>query len=166
MTPRHDIDSAIDHVAKRLTHVDHDAAFTARIVGALPERTATLGWLIASWASALAVVALAAMASTLLNNRESAPGVAELLDSSPIVVATALRASVEPAESGTQPLEPVELLEPLEPLRAGRPDHEFSLAGLDVEALPPMNLPAAASIDLEPLTIVDLPLTGEFPEQK
>lgn len=167
MKPVNDLDSAIDLVAKQLTHVDDDPVLASRIIASLPERQTWFGWLFTSWALRLAVFAVAAVASLLVIDRRPQPSGVDVLSSRPsVIVAAAIRPNVKP-----EPLEPLlrtrplELLEPLEPLEPGKADHEFSLPALDVEALPPMNLPAVASIELSPLTIVDLPLTSEFPER-
>jgi len=160
-----DLDRAIDAVAQRLTAVEASPEFAARIAASLPERSSS-GWLLTSWVPRLAVLALAAVTSMLVIDRGPGSLPSDVLHSAPVVAATALRASVEPETLalGTLGNQPLELLEPLEPLEP-RPDHAFSLAALDVEALPPMNLPAAASIDLAPLAIDDLPLSGEFRER-
>lgn len=158
-----DLDLAIDVVAKRLTHVEDDQIFAAKIVAALPEQATSLRWLLTSWAPRLAVIAMAAATSVLLVNR--APQVTEpsLLPATPALLMSALPSAAEPlalGNLGTQPLEPLERLEPLEPTA----DHEFSLPSLDVASLPSLSMPEVASIELAPLAIADLPLTGEFPD--
>jgi hypothetical protein len=161
-----DLDSAIDIVARQLTHVDDDPVLASRIVASLPERVTWFGWLVTSWAPRLAVLAIAAVTSMLLLNREQLPVTTAPLPSASTMVATALRPPLEhfsPGNLGTKPLEPLERLEPVKP----QADHEFSLLALDVEALAPMNVPVDASLELAPLAIVDLPLSGEsFPEER
>jgi hypothetical protein len=167
-SPPADLEQAIDAVAKRLTRVNDDPQFASRIVASLPERTTWFGWLTHSWAPRLAVLAIAAVASMVLINRQPRSVTPALLPSTSIAVVSSVLPALTPqAVENAVPNRtiPMELLEPLEPLEPAKADHERSLPALDVEALPPMNLPVEASIDLDPLTIVDLPLAGEFPER-
>lgn len=162
-----DLDRAIDSVAKRLTHVEDDAQFAARIVSSLPEGQTWIGWLTTSWAPRVAVLAIAAATSVVLINRDPLPVTGNVLASSRSTIHAELRPIVKPSQPLEPPLrtKPLEPLEPLELLEPQVGDHEYSLPALGVEALPPMNLPVDASIELAPLAIGDLPLSGEFPEK-
>ena len=62
---REPLDRAIDHVAKRLTHVEDDAQFASRIVAALPDRVTWFGWLLHASAPRLAMIGVAAVAIVL-----------------------------------------------------------------------------------------------------
>lgn len=162
MNQHHDLESAIDLVSKQLTSVGDDPAFTARIVASLPERTTWYGWLVTSWTPRLAMLAMVAAGAMLAIDRQSQSTTAVLPSAPATVIASAFRPNLAPvAPNRTKPLEPLEPLEPSEP----QADHEFSLLALDVEALTPMDLPAETSIELAPLAILDLPLSGEFPER-
>jgi hypothetical protein len=160
-----DLDLAIDVVAKRLTQVDDDPVLASAIIAALPERTTWFGWLATSWAPRLAVLAIAAGSSLLFVNRQPAPVTPALLPATTGMMIAALPTAPEPLELHlrTKPLEPLEPLKPLEPLELA--DHEFSLPAISVTALAPIDLPAEAFIELAPLAIADLPLSGEFPER-
>jgi hypothetical protein len=164
------LDKAIDHVAAQLTRVDDDPQLAARIASSLPERTTWFGWLFHAWAPRLAMLAVVVTGAALVLNRNAQPPVTDAPE--PVLIAKSEpklprlpepAPPVEPVEPGnpvgTKPVEPVEPLEPLEP--AERRDHERSLAALDVEALMPMALPEEASIEVVPLAISDLPLSGE-----
>lgn len=151
MNQHHDLDSTIDLVARQLTQVDDDPVFTSRIVGSLPERVTWFGWLTHSWAPRLAMLAMVAAGAMLTIDRQSQSTTAVLPSAPPTVIASAFRPNLEPlAPNRTKPLEPVEPWEPVEP----KPDHEYSLPALAVETL----------IEPAPLAILDLPLSGEFPE--
>ena len=152
---RDHLDEAIDHVAKRLTHVDADAQFASRIVAALPERVTWFGWLTHSWAPRLAMMAIVAGALIFANARRttevapSARPLASVANSNwPQLVASINPAPGTIGTSGAKPLEPVEPVEPLEPFLG----------------LPSVTAPS--SVAIEPLVIADLPLTAEsFPER-
>lgn len=159
-----DIDQAVDRVAKQMTRIEESPAFAERIVASLPDRAWSPHGLLQSWVPRLAVVAVA-IASALFTGRASRPDVPPVLRANLVGGVSALRASVAPfapGPHGTPPVEPLERLERLQP----RADHEFSLPSLDVESLPVLSRPGEASIDLAPLAITDLPLSGEFPEQQ
>lgn len=164
MNTRVDIDQAIDRVAKQMTDVEESPAFAARLVASLPDRAWSARWLLQSWVPRLAVVAMA-VASVLFMSRASRPDAPPVLRAKLVGGVSALRASVAPFAPGihgTRAVEPLERLERLQPMA----DHEFSLPSLDVESLPVLSRPGEASIDLAPLAIADLPLSGEFPEQQ
>lgn len=169
-----DLDAAIDHVAKRLTHVDDEAQFASRIVSALPERITWFGWLMHSWAPRLAMAVIIAAGAALWGGR-STTEVAPLASASPLPV-TALASAVIPARAEpmepvrTMPLEPMELLEPVEPL-ASR-DHERSLAparapaALEIVSIAAGDVIAEDALDVAPLQIAELPLTAESFSQR
>jgi hypothetical protein len=154
-TNRDHLDEAIDHVAKRLTHVDEDAQFASRFVAALPERVTWFGWLTHSWAPRLAMLAIVAGALLFANARRttdvapSAPPLASVANSNwPQLVASINPEPRTLGTPGTKPLEPVEPMEPLEPF----------------VGLPSVTPPS--SVAIESLVIADLPLTAEsFPER-
>jgi hypothetical protein len=164
-----DLDSAVDHVAKRMVAVPDDPEMVARIVSVLPERSSRLGWLIPQFAALGLIVIAVVMWST----RER-PASTAVLPSTQIATASALRGVITPREPGTtrEPgtvvrTQPVERLEPLEPLRA---DFDRSLPALEsmdslmVSDLTPRELPASPALELAPLGVTDLPLTAEsFP---
>ena len=166
-TNRDFVDEAIDHVAKRLTHVEEDAQFASRIVAALPERVTWFGWLTQSWAPRLAMMAIVASGAVLWSGRQSttevSPAAAPLASVTnsnwPQLVASINPAPGTPGTPGTletKPLEPVEPLEPLEPF-----DGLPSLALADVA---PEALPVEGSLAVPSIVIADLPLTAEsFP---
>jgi hypothetical protein len=140
-------DRAIDAVAKGMTHGADDPLLAARIVASLPERTTWPGWWMPRFAG-LAALFVVAASSMLLINRQPAPALPALLPATSGFMVAALPSAPAPLGLGTKPLE---LLEPLEPVK---PDHEYSLPALAVETL----------IEPARLAIVDLPLSGEFPE--
>jgi len=65
-TNRDRLDEAIDLVTARMTKVEEDTALAARIAVALPERRFGLTWIRAGWAPRLAMLALAALAITVV----------------------------------------------------------------------------------------------------
>lgn len=181
MTPR--LDDAIDQVASRMTHVGEDSMLAARIVSALPERSAwSWRWLMPR----LAITAALVMATTAVVLRMFGdPGVG------PAKAGHHSSNSVAPAQSGHPALgtpaetnvtatpvdvPPVTVASAFRRTRPGQPDvvsdqpdHDFSLsaieavAALDVDALAPSRLPEDALLTIELLVIADLPLTAEFP---
>ena len=144
-----DLDQAIDRVAKRLTHVDEDAQFTARVIAALPERSSWFGWLTQSWAPRLAMMAIVAGSLLFWNARHatevtpSAQPLASVVNSNwPQLVAAIAHEPLAPGR--TMPVEreePVALLEP-------HPDHERALspvdspANVEIASISPGALPA------------------------
>ena len=168
MNTNRDLNSAIDHVARRMVAVPDDPEMVARIVSALPERSSRLGWLIPQLAALGAIVIAAVMWST----RER-PALPAVLPSTPIASATSWPGVITAREPGTvartQPLERLEPVEPLEPLGLGS-DFERSLPSLEVvdslmvSDLTPHELPASPALELAPIGVTDLPLTAEsFP---
>jgi hypothetical protein len=163
MNTNRDVDSAIDHVAKRMVAVPDDPEMVARIVSALPERSSRLGWLIPQLAALGAIVIAALVWST----RER-PALPALLPSTDVVIATAFRDVIAAREPGTplrtQPLERLELLERLEPLGS---DFDRSLPALDtlgaleLTVIETRALPSAEALTLAPIEIGELPLTAE-----
>jgi hypothetical protein len=166
MNTQHDrLDDAIDRVAARMTRVEDNEAFAARILAALPDRSPwTLHWLMPR----LAMIAIILTAGVVWGYRrpQSIAPVASPIASVPTVSRpTALVAAVR--ELGTNRTKPVEPLERLEPLERASVDHERSLpsiaavAALDIDSLAPGSLPEDAPLTLAPLAIADLPLTAE-----
>lgn len=159
------LDEAIDHVAQRLTHVDEDAQFKARIIAALPERVTWFGWLTHSWAPRLAMMAIVAGALTFSSialprsagrrhTTEVSPAVkplASVVDSNwPELVAAIPREPLAP--NRTVPLEPLEPMEPMEPVEP-------------FDGLP--SLQVEGSLAVSSIVIADLPLTVEsFPQRE
>jgi hypothetical protein len=167
-----DLDTAIDLVAKQLSHVEDDPQFASRIVTALPERVTWFGWLMHSWAPRLAMVAIVIGAAIVWGNRSSehVSTVEALASSQPMQTPVALTAGVRTFEpQRTKPLDPLEPLEPLEPATA---DFERSLAAvpaleeIGIAALAPRDLPAESSITIAPLAIPELALTNDFPPER
>ena len=163
---RDHLDDAIDHVAKRLTHVDEDAQFRSRILAALPERATWFGWLMQSWAPRLAMMAIVAGTFALWSARhttEVSPATAPLAS-----VANTnwprLASAISPQRGilgtfGTKRVERLERLEPVEPF-----DGLSSLAIADVA---PESLPVEGSLAVPSIVIADLPLTAEsFPQRE
>src|SRR5262245_52530179 len=68
---RDHLDDVIDRVSARLTHVDEDPLFAARVIASLPERVTWFGWLTHSWAPRLAMIAIVAGAAVLWNGRKA-----------------------------------------------------------------------------------------------
>ena len=167
-TNRDQLDDAIDHVAKRLTHVDDDAQFSARVIAALPERVTWFGWLTHSWAPRLAMMAIIAGTFVFWSARHSnevAPA-AQPLASVANPNWPQLTRSVEPERLelvSRMPLEPVEPLEPMEPYQ-GLPSIDAPKA-IAVNEVGPVALPDGGSLSLPSLTLTELPLTAEFPER-
>lgn len=165
-----DLDRVIDSVAKRLTDVEEDSRIAERIMASLTERMTWFGWLTTSWAPRLAGLVLMAGVSAMWMNRPQPAASMPHLSSSQSSMVAKLRPTVEPfapllRSTPLEPLEPLKPLEPSKPLDLVKPDFQFSLRSLDVEALPPMMMAAAESIDLAPLALHDLPLSGEFAER-
>ena len=161
-----DLDTAMDAVAKQLTHVEHDPHLSARIATSLPERSSwSLGW----WAPRLALITIVVAAGIVWGNRgEVVTPASPLASSQPFTTPTVLVASVREAEPNrTMPLERLERLEPLEPREPARSDFERSLSALDavnalaLAPLAPVSLPEDAPLTLAPLAIADLPLAPE-----
>ena len=161
------LDAAIDHVAARMVAVADDADMTLRIVGALPERTSRLRWLIPQLA-AIGVIAIAAIVWTMRGN--TAPAIATL-PAATIAPMTGLVNAVAADEPGTAfrtlPREPLARPGTMEPAVMTSSDHERSLPAiaamrpLDFDSLAPVSLPEDAPLTLEPLAIADLPLTTD-----
>lgn len=165
-----DLDLAIDVVAKRLTHVEDDQIFAAKIVAALPERTTWFGWWMPRLAGAailLAVVLASVRLPFGVSSTKVATNVPQPPDGRSTNVqrsfgerSTVVAANVPANDLGTLD----ERSSNVQRTRVKRPsnessnvlpsDHEFSLPAL----------PGAASIELAPLAIADLPLIGEFPD--
>lgn len=168
-TDRDHLDESIDHVAKRLTHVDEDAQFTARVIASLPERATWFGWLTQSWAPRLAMMAIVAGTIAFWSQRHTtdvAPSAQPLASvanvSWPQLVASVEREPLAP--NRTMPLEPVEPLEPLEPFE-GLPSVVAPKA-LALNDVVPEALPVEGSLALPSLVIAELPLTAEtFPQR-
>lgn len=176
---RHHLDDAIDHVAKRLTHVDDDAQFASRVIAALPERVSwfpwLFGWLAHAWAPRLAMFAIVAGAFAFWNSMalprsagRMGPATEVTPSASPLAsvanndwpqLAAAVRfEQVAPAirlarPSGTRFMEPVEPFEGLPPVAA-----PTDIAMRDVTA---PALPAEGALSVPSLVIADLPLTAE-----
>lgn len=168
-----DLDPAIDVVARRLTHVEDDQLFAAKIVAALPERTTWPGWWMPRLAGLVvlagaAIVLAAVLTSVRLPFDVSSTNVATNAQSNMSSnerrtiaerPSDVRRTSVErPSDVHRTRVERLQRVDSVEPAA----DHEFSLPSLDVESLPFLGLPEAASIALAPLAIADLPLAGEF----
>ena len=158
------LDRAIDHVAARMTRVEHDDAIASHIVSALPERSIWTAWLFQSWAPRLAMIAVVIAAGLAWGGRAARDNTSEVAPLAgphqhavAVAYASTVREHLEP--NRTLPLEPVEPLEPLEP----RVDFEHSLpsiaavATLELEAIAPASLPEDAPLTLAPLAIADLP---------
>lgn len=170
-----DLDAAIDHVAKRLTHVDDDAQFALRIVAALPERLTWFGWLLHCWAPRLAMAAIIAAGAALWSGRSTTEN-APLLTTASVAPMTALATAVRPVRLG--PMQrmstiPVELREPLAPVEPPAPrDHERSLAparspaALEIASIAAAELATEAALEVAPLQIAELPLTAESFSQR
>ena len=157
-------DDAIDHVAKRMTHVDDDEQFTARIVASLPERSNWFGWLTHSWAPGLAMIAIVVGAVALWNVRhttEVAPASQPIAGVQLMQPQAQFAAAIEPA-----PLEPVRT-KPLEPWNPGTVEPFVGLPSiaapnaLAMNDVAPKALPSEDALSLPSLVIADLPLTGE-----
>ncbi len=162
------LDAAIDQVTARLVRVREDDEFAARVVRALPERSSRLGWLVPQVA---AVTALAIAAGVWMLRDTSPPSVSPLpAEAVAVMGGPNMVVAVAPGTAlRTRPLELLEPLETLEPLDDGS-DHERSLPAIEavtalvVSDLLLSELPATPALALEPIAIVDLPLTAEtFP---
>ncbi len=170
------LDTAIDHVAARLVHVQDDAEMTERIVRALPERP-RLAWLLPQFAL-IGVFAIAAM--VWMTQDTSAPPA--LLPASSVGVVASLPAAPMSHEPGTalrtQPLESASARNNSRELRRDRAvaafdreggplDHERSLPALEavntliVNDVSPRELPASSALAVAPIGVTDLPLTAE-----
>ena len=167
---RDHLDEAIDHVAKRLTHVEDDAVFASRVVASLPARTTWFGWLTHSWAPRLAMIAVVALGAALWNARRTteSPVRTATLAGVPTVsepstfVASATREPLAPVR--TTPVERLEPMEPLEPF-VGLPSVEAP-AALALNEVTPAPLADGAALSLPSLVIAELPLTAEsFPQR-
>lgn len=163
-----DLDTAIDAVAKRLTHVEHDPHLPVRIASSLPERSS---WFLHSWIPRLALTAALAIAATLVVLRpfdgRSTDVLRTAVVSSPIIEFAASapenRTTVERLNDRRTAVErPENELRTIE-----TPDFERSLpslsavASLDFDSVAPVSLPEDAPLTLAPLAIADLPLTAE-----
>ncbi len=178
-TNRDRLDEVIDGVAARMTSVEEDAALAARIASTLPDRRLGWTWILAGWAPRLAVLAMAAVAitvvlrtfddrSTNVLRTEVAKGTSPIVE----LPSNHRRTPIEPSSVEPSSVEPSSG-EPPSNLRrtAGytdHPDHEFSLpaiaavAALGVDPLAPVNLAEDAPLTIESLEIADLPLTTDF----
>ena len=168
-TNRDRLDDAIDRVVTRMVGVEENEALASQIVNALPERVSWFGWLFHSWAPRLAMIAMIVAAATVWGSRRptAAPQLDPVASTLTAAEPAAFVATVREAEPGRMlPLERLEPVERMEPLAAAA-DFERSLpslgavAVLEFDSLAPDVLPATESLVLEPLAIVDLPLTAE-----
>jgi hypothetical protein len=158
-----ELDRAIDHVAKRLTHVEDDEALAARIVGSLPERRRGSWWLVGPAFAALATIAIV-IGAGLFPHRS--PNEVAPIPGTPIAIIstpTTVVASMDSEPVRTKRVEPLERVERLEPL-VEKPDHEFSLpslasvAALSMKSLSPDALPEEAALSIAPIVLSDLAL--------
>lgn len=171
---RDHLDSAIDHVSRRMVDVPDDDAMTDRIVAALPARPAGAMWLLVSWAPRFALVALltVGIATWMFQRRVNVPVSLPLVASVNLHVTPAAPV-VHPARLGTLGTLPVAAVAPQAPLvLASGADHERALppvsppVALEVSELAPHDLPAVAVLRLEPLEIGELPLTAQTFSQR
>lgn len=175
-TDRDRLDEAIDRIAARMTTLEDDTALAARIAAALPERRFGLTWILAGWAPRLAVLAMAAIAITLVL-RTFYDGSTKVLRTER---ASAALSIVEPLSNKRRTLVEPPVIErrtfvELSLNRRGTTvagdlaDHERSLppiepiAGLAVDALTPSELALEPVLVPAPLMIADLPLSSDFP---
>ncbi len=172
MTPR--LDDAIDHVAARMTSVKEDAAFASRIADALPERRTGLRWMLAGWAPRLAALAFA-ITVVLRTFDEGSTMVLRVFDegSTPVlrtedVTLPSAPTAVEPSSNTRRTIVEPSSNARRTPTEAERPDHERSLAPIEVPgalSLEPLALGEMAlqpALELEPLVMTDLPFGAEF----
>ena len=167
-TCRDSLDEAIDRVASRLTHVEDSPELAARIVASLPMRASWFDWFTQSWAPRLAMLAVI-VTGAVIWMRFDAPAIQPQVARLASVPRGAAMANVvarpEPLERWnpvrTRGVEPLEPLEPLEPDFERSLPQVMALKEIGIEALAPADLPAGRSIDIAPLTIGDLPLSGE-----
>ena len=167
------LDDAIDAVAARLTQVADDDALAARISSSLPDRRVGFGWILTGWAPRLAVLALGAVAVTVVLrslNTNVPTGV-------PAEVQTEVQKAVQAGvQTGAQTNDRVndrvnprvnDRVNPRANDRVNDRDHEFSLPAiaspdaLTVGVLAPASLPVEDALSLAPLEIAELPLTAE-----
>jgi hypothetical protein len=165
---RDHLDDAIDSVAARMTRVEENDALAIRISSSLPDRRVGLGWIFAGWAPRLAVLALGALAITVVLRTFDDGSTGVLRTESASVPFVEFRAAVE--RPAVEP-EPIVRRTPVEPSSNDRrttEDFDRSLealvapAALALGTLAPSDLPVQGSLVLEPLAIADLPLTAEI----
>jgi len=171
-TNRDRLDETIDIVAARMTNVEKDAALAARIANSLPERRLGWTWIRAGWAPRLAMLALAALAITVVLRTHHSDRVTPPKPGHQSVSVTPAEPGVVRVGSGD--VKPRRVSVGFAFRRTGsrttidRPDHQRSLAPIDapgalsLTALTPSELALEPALVLAPLEIADLPLSSDF----